>query len=63
MDNHQSQEIACKHCHTIFTSKEKCDYHVCLMHKNEVNAHHLNGNEVLIHRSESGKFICICNNG
>ena len=63
MDDDHEEQIVCKHCFRIFSSKSKCDHYVRLLHQNEVNIRHPNGPEILIHRFTNGKFICICNKG
>ena|SRR5436190_114016 len=60
MDDPQAKEIVCKHCHEVFPSKGKYDYHVRRIHQNEVKIHSSNPEETSIHRSENEKLICIC---
>jgi len=60
MDNLQTKEIVCKHCHEIFPSKGKYDYHVRRDHQNEVKIHGFDQGETSIHRSGNEKFTCIC---
>ena len=61
MDNLQAKEITCKHCHEVFPSKGKYDYHFRRIHQKEVTIHSQNQEEISIPRLENEKFLCICN--
>ena len=63
MDHLQAKEITCKHCHEVFPSKGKYDYHFRRIHQKEVTIHSQNQEEISIPRLENEKFACICNKG
>ena len=63
MDNLQAKEITCKHCHEVFPSKGKYDYHFRRIHQKEVTIHSQNQEEFSIARSDNEKFLCICGKG
>ena len=60
MDPPQAKEVTCKHCHEIFPSKGKYDYHFRRIHQNKVKIHGHGQEEISIQRSNNQKFVCIC---
>jgi hypothetical protein len=63
MDHSQTKETICNHCSAVFPSKGKYQYHFQRVHQNEVKITHSNEEEMAVHRSEDGKFSCICDKG
>jgi len=61
MDHPQVKETTCTHCNEVFPSKGKYQYHFRRVHQEEVKIHHSNHKEIVVLRSESEKFLCICN--
>src|SRR5436190_19368381 len=63
MDQPQAKETTCKHCDEIFPSKGKYNHHFRQKHQNGIKIHNKNEEQTSLNRSESEKFVCICNKG
>ena len=60
MDHPAGQGIACSHCHEVFASRSKYDYHYRKVHQNTIRNHGGEDRGRFIYRCEDGKFNCIC---